>query len=182
MRPGGGKDSGTLGPDATQPRVTVRPKPPVLLGATSETNRRRRAEIVSDNPNPGLVRRLQGSHLSVTRTACCRRLRPAPAANSRKSSVPTLDPALRLSLGHLPFRLAAFLPASLRQTLRCAVGVRRASISELMQPCASQCARSMPFCEIQTFSPPIHHSSPRDARTSPTLPHAARPPSAPTAG
>ena len=121
-----------MGPDATQPRVTVRPKPPVLLGATSETHRRLRYGIVSDNPVPGLVRRLQGSHHSVTRYACRRKLLPAPAASPLRNSMPTLDPALRPSLGHLRVRLAASLPASLRPALRRSVGVRRASISELV--------------------------------------------------
>jgi len=68
--------------------------------------------------NPaGLVRRLQGSRRSVTRTVCCRKILPAPAASSLRNSMPTLDPALRPSLGHLPFRLAASLPASLRPDL-----------------------------------------------------------------
>ena len=124
-------------PDATQPRVTVRPKPPALLGATSETHRRRHAKIVSDNPGPGLVRWLQGSHLSVTRSILCRKLPPAPAANSLRSSMPTLDRALRLSLGHLPIRLAALLLASLQLTLRWSVRVRRAFISGLVTPCSS---------------------------------------------
>jgi len=89
------------------------------------------AGIVSDNPTPGLVRRLQGSRRSVTRTVCCRKILPAPAASSLRNSMPTLDPALRPSLGHLPFRLAASLPASLRPALRRSVGVRRESIGEL---------------------------------------------------
>jgi hypothetical protein len=148
-------------PDATQPRVTVRPKPPVLLGATSKTNRRHRSGIVSDNPIPGRVRRLQGSHHSETRHVCCRKLLPAPAASPLRDSMPTLDPALRLSLGHLLVRLAASLPASLRATLRRSVGVRRALISELLPPCASCRIRSMRFREIQTFSPPFYPSSPR---------------------
>lgn len=160
-----------MGPDATQPRVTVRPKPPVLLGATSETNRRHRFGIVSDNPNPGLVRRLQGSHHSATRHVCRRNLLPAPAASSLQNSMPTLDPALRLSLGHLPARLAAALPASLRPALRLSVGVRRASVSELVQHCASCRRRSMRFREIQTFSPSFHQSSPVRTRESPTHPH-----------
>jgi hypothetical protein len=160
-----------LGPDATQPRVTVRPKPPVLLGATSEANRRRRVGIVSDNPNPGLVRRLQGSRLSVTRPVSCRRFLPAPAANSLRNSMPTLDPALRLSLGHLPFCLAASLSVSLRLALRRSVGVRRASISELVTQCSSGRATSMGLREIQMFSPPFRRSSPRGDRESPTLPH-----------
>ena len=153
-----------LSPDATQPRVTVRPKPPVLLGATSETARRRRAGIVSDNPSPSLVRRLQGSHRSVTRTIFCRKLPPAPTASPLRDSKPTLDPALRLSLGHLPVRLAAFLPASLRPTLRWSVGVRRAFISELLTLCASRHTRSIRIREIQTFSPPFRRSSPRRRR------------------
>ena len=160
-----------MGRDATQPRVTVRPKPPVLLGATSETNRRHRFGIVSDNPNPGLVRWLQGSHHSVTRHACCRKLLPAPAASSSRNSMPTLDPALRLSLGHLSVHLAALLPASLRPALRLSVGVRRAFISELGTPCASCRRRSMRFREIQMFSPPFPRSSPMGPRESPTHPH-----------
>ena len=87
-----------MSPHATQPRVTVRPKPPVLLGATSETYRRHHARIVSDNPGPGLVRRLQGSHLSVTRSVCCRKLPPAPAASSlRNSCRPSIEPCGCLS-------------------------------------------------------------------------------------
>jgi hypothetical protein len=162
-------------PGATQPRVTVRPKPPVLLGATSETHHRRRSGIVSDNPFPGLVRRLQGSHHSETRYACCRKLLPAPAASPLRNSVPTLDPALRLSLGHLSVRLAASLLASFPPTLRRSVGVRRAFISELETPCASCHIRSMRFREIQTFSPPFHLSSPRGPRPSPTHPHGRAP-------
>jgi hypothetical protein len=164
-----------LTPDATQPRVTVRPKPPVLLGATSETHHRHRSRIVSDNPFPGLVRRLQGSHHSETRYACCRKLLPAPAASPLRDPMPTLDPALRLSLGHLPVCLAASLLASLRLTLRRSVGVRRAFISELVPHCASCRARSMRFREIQTFSPPFHRSSPRGLRPSPTHPHGDAP-------
>ena len=160
-----------LSPDATQPRVTVRPKPPVLLGATSATSRWHRAGIVSDNPNPGLVRRLQGSHRSVARTVLIRFLLPAPTASPLRDSKPTLDPALRRSLGHLPVHLAASLPASLRPTLRRYVGVRRAFISELVQPCAFCRRRSMRFREIQTFSPPFPLSSPGGPRPSPTHPH-----------
>ena len=160
-----------MGPDATQPRVTVRPKPPVLLGATSETHRRHRSGIVSDNPLPGLVRQLQGSRHSVTRYVFRRKLHPAPAASPLRNSMPTLDPALRLSLGHLPVHLAASLPASLRPALRRFVGVRRAFISELVQPCSSSGGRSMRFREIQTFSPPFPQSSPTGSRESPTLPH-----------
>jgi hypothetical protein len=45
-----------MGPDATQPRVTVRPKPPVLLGATSETNRQHRVwdRVGQSQSGPGL--------------------------------------------------------------------------------------------------------------------------------
>jgi hypothetical protein len=95
-----------MGPDATQPRVTDRPKPPVLLGATSKTTRRRRAGIVSDNPSPGLVRWLQGSHRSVTRTVHRRRLLPAPAASPQRDSC---RPSIR------PFDL---LSATFRSALR----------------------------------------------------------------
>jgi hypothetical protein len=149
-----------LTPDATQPRVTVRPKPPVLLGATSATARWRRAEIVSDNLNSGLARRLQGSHRTVTRTVFIRFCLPAPTASPLRDSKPTLDPALRRFLGHLPCCLAAFLPASLAPTLRCSLGVRRVSVSELVLDCSSRCRRSMGFREIPTFSPPFSVSSP----------------------
>jgi hypothetical protein len=54
-------------PGATQPRVTVRPKPPVLLGATSAMSRWPRTGIVSDNPRPSRTRRLQGSHRATPR-------------------------------------------------------------------------------------------------------------------
>ena len=154
-------DAADLSPDATQPRVTVRPKPPVLLGATSATSRWHRAGIVSDNPNPGLVRRLQGSHRSVARTVLIRFLLPAPTASPLRDSKPTLDPALRRSLGHLQCCLAAFLPASLPPTLRRSFGVRRVSVSELVTPCATRHTRSMGFHEIPTFSPSFWASSPR---------------------
>jgi hypothetical protein len=52
-------------PDATQPRVTVRPKPPVLLGATSTMGRWHRAGAVSDNParaGPGDSREATVTH------------------------------------------------------------------------------------------------------------------------
>ena len=154
-------------PDATQPRVTVRPKPPVLLGATSSTDRWRRVGIVSDNPAPGRTRRLQGSHRATPRTIFDRFCPPAPAPIPLRFSSPTLNPALQHSLGHLRFRLAASPPASLAPTLRRLLGVRRASVSELKKGCASGHARSMGFREIQTFSPPFQRSSPRGASVIP---------------
>ena len=69
---------GHRGPDATQPRVTVRPKPPVLLGATSTMTRWHRAGVVSDNPRPSRPRRLQGSHRDAPRTIAERILVPTP--------------------------------------------------------------------------------------------------------
>jgi hypothetical protein len=159
--------AGDLPPDATQPRVTVRPKPPVLLGAASETSRRLRVGIVSDNPHPGLTRRLQGSHRAVTRTVCIRFLPPAPTAGPLRDPKPTLDPTLRCSLGHLPCCLAAFLPASRPPTLRWSVGVRRVSVSELVTDCASRCIWSRRIREIPPFSPHFSRSSPRSSTTIP---------------
>ena len=153
-------ERGDITPDATQPRVTVRPKPPVLLGATSAMTRWHRAGIVSDNPNSGRVRRLQGSHRTTPRTIIDRILPPAPASSPLRVSEPTLDPALRHSLGHLWFGLAASPSASLAPTLRRLLGVRRASVSELKTDCASGHTRSMAFREIQMFSPPFTRSSP----------------------
>src|ERR1700689_1764246 len=116
-----GRSTEHQGPDATQPRVTVRPKPPVLLGATSATGRWHRDGIVSDNPGPGRSRRLQGSHRDAPRTISDRILLPTPVTLPSRGSLPFLDPALERSLGFLPFRLAASLPASLAPTFRCSL-------------------------------------------------------------
>jgi hypothetical protein len=143
----------------------------VLLGATSETNRRLRTGIVSDNPNPGLVRWLQGSHHSATRHACRRKLLPRsgrellaelnadPRSGLAAFSRPPSGPPCGVPSGFPSCCLAAF---------------RRGSagfISELVIPCASSGRRSMRIHEIQTFSPPFQRSSPVTARESPTLPH-----------
>ena len=114
------------GPDATQPRVTVRPKPPVLLGATSTMGRWHRAGVVSDNPRPSRSRRLQGSHRDAPRTIAVRILVPTPVALPLRGSPPALDPALQRSLGFPPVCLAASLRASLAPTFRCSLEVRRA--------------------------------------------------------
>src|ERR1700733_2849668 len=149
-----------IGPDATQPRVTVRPKPPVLLGATSPMGRWHRAGFVSDKPGPSRPRRLQGSHRDAPRTISSRILVPTPVTLPSRGSLPFLDPALQRSLGFPPFHLAASLRASLAPTLRCSLEVRRALVSELRTGCASRHPRSMPIREIQTFSPPFSASSP----------------------
>ena len=125
-------------PDATQPRVTVRPKPPVLLGATSTMTRWHRAGVVSDNPCPGRTRQLQGSHRDAPRTISDRTLVPTPVPPPLRGSLPALDPALQRSLGFPPVRLAAFLRASLAPTLRCSLEVRWAPVSELKTGCASR--------------------------------------------
>jgi hypothetical protein len=156
------------GRDATQPRVTVRPKPPVLLGATSAMGRWHRAGIVSDNPSPGRSRRLQGSHRDAPRTISGRVLLPTPVTLPSRGSLPFLDPALQRSLGFPPFRLAASLRASLAPTLRCSLEVRRAVVSELTTDCATRLARSMAIREIQTFSPSFFGSSPSDVVSVPS--------------
>ena len=132
-------------PDATQPRVTVRPKPPVLLGATSAMGRWHRAGVVSDNPRPSRPRRLQGSHRDAPRTIFSRILLPTPVTLPLRGSLPFLDPALQRSLGFPPFRLAASLRASLAPTLRCSLEVRRALVSELGTDCATRNTRSMAY-------------------------------------
>jgi hypothetical protein len=156
------------GPDATQPRVTVRPKPPVLLGATSTMGRWHRAEVVSDDPCPSRSRRLQGSHRDASRTISDRILLPTPVTLPLRGSLPSLDPALQRSLGFPPFRLAASLGASLAPTLRCSLEVRRALVSELETDCASHDPRSMPIREIQMFSPSFSASSPSGATSIPS--------------
>ena len=149
-------------PDATRPRVTVRPKPPVLLGATSTMSRWRRAGVVSDNPRPSRPRRLQGSHRDAPRTIAVRIRQPTPVTCPLRGSLPSLDPALQRSLGFPPFRLAASLWASLAPTFRCSLEVRRAVVSELRTDCASPNTRSMAIREIQWFSPPFLRSSPSE--------------------
>ena len=141
------KRSQNEGPGATQPRVTDRPKPPVLLGATSAMGRWRRTGIVSDNPGPGRSRRLQGSHRDAPRTISVGSSSPTPVALPSQGSLPYLDPALQRSLGFPPFRLAASLRASLAPTLRCSLEVRRALVSELTTGCATRLARSMAIRE-----------------------------------
>src|SRR3984957_13120925 len=150
-----------LGPDATQPRVTVRPKPPVLLGATSTMGRWHRAGVVSDNPGPSRPQRLQGSHRDAPRTISSRILLPTPVTLPLRGSLPFLDPALQRSLGFPPFPLAASLRASLAPTLRCSLEVRRALVFELETPCATRQTWSMAYREIPMFSPPFSASSPR---------------------
>jgi hypothetical protein len=157
-----------MGPGATQPRVTVRPKPPVLLGATSSMGRWHRAGFVSDKPGPSRPRRLQGSHRDTPRTISSRILVPTPVTLPLRGSLPFLDPALQRSLGFPPFRLAASLRASLAPTLRCSLEVRRALVSELTTGCATPFARSMAIREIQTFSPSFFGSSPSDVVSVPS--------------
>ena len=156
------------GPDATQPRVTVRPKPPVLLGATSTMTRWHRAGVVSDNPRPSRPRRLQGSHRDAPRTISVRIPVPTPVTLPLRGSLPALDPALQRSLGFPPFRLAASLPASLAPTLRCSLEVRWALSPNWWTGCASRHARSMDIREIQTFSPSFCMSSPSGRATIPS--------------
>lgn len=157
---GNGNGRGNRCPDATQPRVTVRPKPPVLLGAASTMTRWQQTVVVSDNPRPCRPRRLQGSRRDASRTICVRSFQPAPVTLPLRGSLPSLDPTLRCSLGFPPFHLAASLWASLASTLRWSLEVRRALVSELETGCASRSAWSMAIREIQTFSPPFFRSSP----------------------
>jgi hypothetical protein len=156
-----------LPPDATQPRVTVRPKPPVLLGATSAVNRWALAKIVSDNLHPHRTRRLQGSRRDTPRTTSGRIFLPTPVTLPLRGSLPSLDPALQRSLGFPPFRLAASLRASLAPTLRCSLEVRWALVSELGTDCASAHTRSRRIREIQGLSPPFCGSSPTPAAAVP---------------
>ena len=159
---GGGKVAGRydLGPDATQPRVTVRPEPPVLLGATPAMTRWPRTGIVSDNPRPKRPRRLQGSRRGTPRTTSDRNFQPTPVTLPLRGSLPSLDPTLQCSLGFPLFRLAASPWASLAPTLRCSLEVRRAFVSELKTGCTSRHVRSMGFREIQGLSPIFEASSP----------------------
>ncbi len=119
--PGGpGTEKRHPGPGATQPRVTVRPKPPVLLGATSAMGRWHRSGIVSDNPGPGRPRRLQGSHRDAPRTisvgsSCPLRSR-SPRGSRSLSSIPlcsVLSASPRSAL-RLPFGLPSLLPCGAR--------------------------------------------------------------------
>jgi hypothetical protein len=159
----GARGGSHLRPGATQPRVTARPKPPVLLGAASAMSRWTLAGIVSDNPHPHRPRRLQGSRRDTPRNIAGRIFLPTPVTLPSRGSLPFLGPALQRSLGFPPFRLAASLRASLAPTLRCSLEVRRAVVSELTTGCANRHARSMRFREIQTFSPPFFASSPSHA-------------------
>jgi hypothetical protein len=156
------------GPDATQPRVTDRPKPPVLLGATSTMSRWHRAGVVSDNLHPSRPRRLQGRRRDTPRTISGRNFQPTPVTLPLQGSLPSLDPALQHSLGFPPFRLSASLWASLAPTFRCSLEVRRALVSELQTGCALRHARSMARRDIQTFSPSFSRSSPRVSVTIPS--------------
>ena len=157
-----------LSPDATQPRVTVRPKPPVLLGATSAVSRWAQAEIVSDNLHPHRSRRLQGSRRDTPRNTSGRIFLPTPVTLPLRGSHPSLDPALQRSLGFPSFRLAASLRASLAPTLRCSLEVRWALVSELGTGCAPAHTRSRRIREIQGLSPPFFWSSPTSATAIPS--------------
>ena len=108
------------GPDATQPRVTVRPKPPVLLGATSSMDRWHRAGVVSDNPRPSRPRRLQGSHRDAPRTisvgSSCPLQSRSPCGARSLSSIPpcsVLSASPRSAL-RLPFGLPSLPPFGAR--------------------------------------------------------------------
>ncbi len=127
-----------------------------------------RAGVVSDNPRPSRPRRLQGSHRDAPRTISVRILVPTPVSLPLRGSLPALDPAFQRSLGFPPFRLAAFLRASLAPTFRCSLEVRWARVSELRTGCASRHARSMDIREIQTFSPSFCMSSPSGRSTIPS--------------
>jgi hypothetical protein len=160
------------GRDATQPRVTVRPKPPVLLGATSAMGRWHRAGIVSDNPSPGRSRRLQGSHRDAPRTISGRVLLPTPVTLPSRGSLPFLDPALQRSLGFPPFHLAASLRASLAPTLRCSLEVRRAVVSELTTDSPPVSRGQWRFAKSRR-SPHLSAGHPQATSfPSPVLPHA----------
>ena len=166
--PGMGNGTRRECPDATQPRVTDRPKPPVLLGATSTMTRWQRAGVVSDNLHPSRPQRLQGSRRGTPRSISGRILQPAPVTLPLQGSLPSLDPALQHSLGFPPFRLSASLWASLAPTFRCSLEVRRVVVSELTTGCALRHARSMARREIQMFSPPFSRSSPRHCNAIPS--------------
>jgi hypothetical protein len=165
---GNGAEQQKRCPGATQPRVTVRPKPPVLLGATSTMGRWHRAGVVSDNPRPSRSRRLQGSHRDAPRTISSRILLPTQVTLPLRDSLPFLDPALQRSLGFPPFRLAASLRASLAPTLRRSLEVRRTLVSELGTDCATHNTGSMPIREIPMFSPSFSASSPTTASSIPS--------------
>ena len=118
-------------PDATQPRVTVRPKPPVLLGVTSAMPRWRRAGVVSDNPRPGRPDDSREAAVAHHGPSQYRDSRPLRSRSPLRGSLPSLDPAFQRSLGFRPVHLAAPLRASLAHTLRCSLEVRWALVSEL---------------------------------------------------
>ena len=109
-----------MGPDATQPRVTVRPKPPVLLGATSTMGRWHRARVVSDKPGPSRPRRLQGSHRThhgPSPVGSSRPLRSRSPCGAR--SLPSIPPCSVLSASprsalRLPFGLPSLPPCGAR--------------------------------------------------------------------
>ena len=157
------------GPDATQPRVTVRPKPPVLLGATSTmfplASRRGRVGQPPPEAGPGDSREATVTHHGPSQngSSCPLRLRPPRGVRSR----PSIPPCSVLSAS-LRFALRPPLWASLACVFRRSLEVRRALVSELNTGCTARHARSMGIREIQTFSPPFSRSSPSAAAAIPS--------------
>ena len=157
------------GPDATQPRVTVRPKPPVLLGATSTmiplASRRGRVGQPPPEAGPGDSREATVTHHGPSQngSSCPLRLRPPRGVRSR----PSIPPSSVLSAS-LRFALRPPLRASLACVFRRSLEVRRALVSELNTGCTARHARSMGIREIQTFSPPFCWSSPSAAAAIPS--------------
>ena len=107
---------GSPGPDATQPRVTVRPKPPVLLGATSSTDRWRRAgscRTIPARAGRGGSREATATHHGPSQVGSSCPLRSRSPRGAR--SLPSIPPCSVLSASprsalRLPFGLPSLPP------------------------------------------------------------------------
>ena len=159
-------------PDATQPRVTVRPKPPVLLGATSATARWHRAGVVSDNPRPagpGDSREVTVTHHGQSQSD--------PPAHSGHAPLAGLAPFPRSRFAAFsrlpPFRLAASLRASLAPTFGA-----RLRFGGLLSPNWTQVAPPVTRGQWRSAksrrSPHVSSGHPQASPSqSPVLPHVA---------
>ena len=169
-----GNGRGKRRPYATQPRVTVRPKPPVLLGAASTMTRWQRAVVVSDNParaGPGDSREAAVTHHGPSSIEASGPLRSRSPCGAR--SHPSIPPcgvlsASRCSALRLPFGLPSLPPCGGRLRFG---GLLSPNWRQIALPTALGQWR---FAKSRR-SPHLSSGHPQpSASPSPALPHAER--------
>ena len=161
------------GPDATQPRVTVRPKPPVLLGAASTVDRWHAPGSCRTTParaGLGDSREATVTHHGPPQNGSSSPLRSRTPGGAR--SHPSIPPCSVLSAS---VRFALRLPFGLPSLPPFSVCLRFGGLlsPNCLTGCASRHARSMGIREIQTFSPLFSTSSPSHPPPSPVHPQSS---------